>query len=281
MTARRGTDETFIDRLKPSEATASDAELLVAKGPPTFMPFKGRVSNSTDVVVEDPPRTSGVLGTANGHATAFCVHLPLPPSTNQLWNYAIPKRPRGSGMVYKNPKYARWRSTASWAVKAALNGVKGLADAYVLRVRAIRPDEVGRDLDNLLKPLCDALVDGGVIQSDKLAKRIEIEWVTAEDLGGVGEGMEVLLLATNPLPVATNKLPEAIEARKAKARVKRAPKAQAAATTVRAGTPKARALAHDINCEWQLDQYDHECTCGVTRPRAPWFVPYNSEGKAS
>ncbi|MBV9250787.1 MAG: hypothetical protein JO227_16245 [Acetobacteraceae bacterium] len=34
---------------------------------------------------------------------------------------------------------------------------------------------------------------------------------------------------------------------------------------------------HDINCEWQLDQYDFECTCGMTRPRAPWFIPFEGE----
>lgn len=28
---------------------------------------------------------------------------------------------------------------------------------------------------------------------------------------------------------------------------------------------------HHDQCEWQLDQYDWECTCGLTRPEAPWF----------
>lgn len=31
---------------------------------------------------------------------------------------------------------------------------------------------------------------------------------------------------------------------------------------------------HDLNCDWQLDQYDFECTCGATRPRHPDFVPH-------
>lgn len=31
---------------------------------------------------------------------------------------------------------------------------------------------------------------------------------------------------------------------------------------------------HDINCEWQFEQYPWDCNCGVTAPRAPWFVPY-------
>jgi hypothetical protein len=32
---------------------------------------------------------------------------------------------------------------------------------------------------------------------------------------------------------------------------------------------------HDRNCDWQLDQYANECTCGATRPRAPGFLPYS------
>ena len=27
------------------------------------------------------------------------------------------------------------------------------------------------------------------------------------------------------------------------------------------------AARHHIDCEWHLDQYDWECTCGATRPR--------------
>jgi len=37
------------------------------------------------------------------------------------------------------------------------------------------------------------------------------------------------------------------------------------------------AREHDINCEWQHDQYDFECCCGATRPRAPWFQPAASQ----
>jgi hypothetical protein len=31
-----------------------------------------------------------------------------------------------------------------------------------------------------------------------------------------------------------------------------------------------KALHHD-NCEFWTDHYPHECTCGATMPRAPWF----------
>lgn len=32
-----------------------------------------------------------------------------------------------------------------------------------------------------------------------------------------------------------------------------------------------RGVTHHIICEWHLDQYPWECTCGVTRPKAEWF----------
>jgi hypothetical protein len=166
-----------------------------------------------------------VLGIADGHATAFCVHLPLPPSTNRLWRLGrAGGNAAGASLIHKSAIYKSWRSSAAWAVKVALNGVKGLPGAYALRIRAIRADDRGLNLGNIEKPLSDALQEGGVIVDDKLAKRIEIEWVTAEELGGAGEGMEIFLLATTPLPVAANKQPKAVEARKLKARAKRAVK---------------------------------------------------------
>lgn len=30
-------------------------------------------------------------------------------------------------------------------------------------------------------------------------------------------------------------------------------------------------MNHHPACDWFCDQYDFECTCGVTRPKAPWF----------
>lgn len=47
-----------------------------------------------------------------------------------------------------------------------------------------------------------------------------------------------------------------------------------AGTPCRVGHMIENRTGHDINCEWQLDQYPSDCTCGKTRPRAPWFVPF-------
>lgn len=40
-------------------------------------------------------------------------------------------------------------------------------------------------------------------------------------------------------------------------------------------TDKSR-MHHEI-CEWHLDQYPWECTCGLTAPKAPWFDKAVSE----
>jgi Holliday junction resolvasome RuvABC endonuclease subunit len=38
--------------------------------------------------------------------------------------------------------------------------------------------------------------------------------------------------------------------------------------------PLAPPAAHDVNCEFWHDQYPQECNCGVTRPRASGFIPF-------
>jgi len=30
-------------------------------------------------------------------------------------------------------------------------------------------------------------------------------------------------------------------------------------------------MAHHRYCDWHCDQYDFECTCGETQPKAEWF----------
>jgi hypothetical protein len=44
-----------------------------------------------------------------------------------------------------------------------------------------------------------------------------------------------------------------------------------------ASGPPASGPQHDLNCEWQFEQYGAECTCGVSRPRAAWFAPWRGE----
>jgi hypothetical protein len=38
-----------------------------------------------------------------------------------------------------------------------------------------------------------------------------------------------------------------------------------------AAAAELRSVGHHIICEWHLDQYPWECTCGATAPRAAWF----------
>lgn len=100
------------------------------------------------------------------------VDLPYPPSANRLWRI----RQGGRG-AYRAPEYDAWQHEASWAVRAAMPRASARIDVpYVLNVVAGRPDRRQRDLDNLIKPISDALKSGGAIKDDSLAQKIEIEW---------------------------------------------------------------------------------------------------------
>ena len=108
-------------------------------------------------------------------AAALSFSLPYPPSTNRLW------RRRGSVTV-RSAEYESWRNTAGMLIKVAVRG-RGLVGPYVLHLAAGRPDRRRRDLDNLIKPVGDALVLGGAVRDDADCQRIEAEW--AAGLTGV------------------------------------------------------------------------------------------------
>jgi hypothetical protein len=38
---------------------------------------------------------------------------------------------------------------------------------------------------------------------------------------------------------------------------------------------------HHRDCDYHLDQREDECTCGASRPKAPWFDSYVAECAAA
>lgn len=38
-------------------------------------------------------------------------------------------------------------------------------------------------------------------------------------------------------------------------------------------------MAHAADCDWHCDQYDFECTCGETRPKAAWFDEHQNKAR--
>jgi crossover junction endodeoxyribonuclease RusA len=105
-------------------------------------------------------------------SASVTVSLAYPPSANRLWRSV-------RGHVVRSAEYAAWLAAASWTVKMAVTKTfdrKGVPGPYGLYVQVCPPDNRARDLDNLLKPISDALVHGGAVIDDKLCQMIEIAW---------------------------------------------------------------------------------------------------------
>lgn len=103
--------------------------------------------------------------------------LPYPPSANRLWR-SVP----GLKSPIKSREYVAWlRAVAAAIPMTARAEIKGRFHAEIL---ADRPDRRARDLDNLIKPILDALKPTpqakGVIEDDHLSQSITIRWTGDE-----------------------------------------------------------------------------------------------------
>lgn len=103
----------------------------------------------------------------------------MPPSTNGLRKSFI----KGGKVVsVKSDEYASWREAVLWEIAAQRAGrVDG---PYTLTIAAQRHwrSKRARDIDNIIKPISDALVKAGIVQDDSLAESVSAKW--ADDLGG-------------------------------------------------------------------------------------------------
>lgn len=93
--------------------------------------------------------------------------LPYPPSANRIWRNV-------GGKTLKSAEYRQWLSVAIPTI--IHQRPEPVAGKYDLTVVATRPDNRGRDLDNLLKPVSDAIVQAGVVHDDQHVQNITIGW---------------------------------------------------------------------------------------------------------
>ena len=104
------------------------------------------------------------------------LNLPMPPSANNMWTL------KRKGLRL-SPQYEAWLNEAGWLAKAQRAG--SVAGRYELRViigrRGLK--KTRRDLDNLLKPISDLLVNIGTVQDDSLCEYLSAEW--EDDAEGV------------------------------------------------------------------------------------------------
>lgn len=103
----------------------------------------------------------------------------MPPSTNGLRKSFV----RGGKIVsVKTDQYAAWRDAALWEIASQKPGK--IEGPYSLAIAAQRHwrSKRARDIDNIIKPLSDALVKAGVVEDDSLAESVSARW--DDDLAG-------------------------------------------------------------------------------------------------
>lgn len=103
----------------------------------------------------------------------------MPPSANAMRSHFVDD---GRVKSTKSKAYAAWKKAASWEIAAARAGkIDGPYRLYIAVQRDWRAKRA-RDIDNIIKPVSDALVAAGVITDDHLAEEVNAKW--ADDLGG-------------------------------------------------------------------------------------------------
>ena len=113
-------------------------------------------------------------------AAVRVVFSDMPPSTNGLRSHFVDRE--GKLRSAKTKRYSDWRKAAIWEIAAARPGkVEG---PYRLSIAVQRDwrSKRARDIDNIIKPVRDALVKAGVVRDDSLAEEVSAKW--ADDLGG-------------------------------------------------------------------------------------------------
>jgi len=103
----------------------------------------------------------------------------MPPSANGLRKTFVRN---GKPISVKSDEYAAWREAALWEIAAQKPGK--VAGPYSLSIAAQRHwrSKRARDIDNIIKPISDALVKAGIVADDSLAESVSAKW--ADDLGG-------------------------------------------------------------------------------------------------
>lgn len=104
--------------------------------------------------------------------TYFATLLDMPPSANRLWRQG----PRG---IYAAADFRRWKQTAAAEVMASRREtIAGPVEVLI----AVERRHKGRDLDNVIKPVLDALQAGRAIENDRQVERLYARWALPTDL---------------------------------------------------------------------------------------------------
>lgn len=119
------------------------------------------------------------------------VHLPFPPSTNNLFSQ------NKAGRRFPSPRYKRWRSAAYTTIMAAR--LPKYDCLIAVRVLLVPPSEARRDVDNHVKAVLDALVYMETIKDDSLIVSCSSHWTDGEVGARVQIGLPHEIAALPPV----------------------------------------------------------------------------------
>lgn len=111
------------------------------------------------------------------------LNLEYPPSVNRLWR-AIP----GRGVI-KSKVYREWLEKNLWIIRGQTRDK--IEGKFTIEIEATRPDRRKRDLDNIVKPLLDCIVQAGVANDDSLCEMLTVKWINH----GTGVAITILPLS--------------------------------------------------------------------------------------
>lgn len=103
----------------------------------------------------------------------------MPPSANSLRKSFVRN---GKVVSAKTDAYSAWREAAIWEIASQRAGRIGGPYSLSIAVQRHWRSKRARDIDNIIKPVSDALVKAGIVRDDSLAESVSARW--AGDLGG-------------------------------------------------------------------------------------------------
>ena len=102
--------------------------------------------------------------------TVVDAEIPFPPSVNRLWGFSADGKKR-----YLLPRQRDYREFVAFAVPKRNTKPD---DEYFIDIEFSPPDRRKRDIDNLIKPVLDALEAAGAIHDDSQVSTLRVRRVT-------------------------------------------------------------------------------------------------------
>jgi crossover junction endodeoxyribonuclease RusA len=123
-------------------------------------------------------------------ARPITVDLPYPPSANSIWRSKRNKY--GKPAIFRSKAYEAWKRECMTLLMVQRPGtLRGPFFATI--TLGVHKRRSNSDADNRIKPMMDLLQAAEVIENDKFAERVTVQW------GEAPEGCRVLLEPVTPI----------------------------------------------------------------------------------